>query len=1008
MSKSVALLKREEKRYTLYGFRGLDLASSEGEIAGYRSPNSCNFVNENGINRKRKGWKQFYGFENSVYKASVDGLFTLEKKGGNYLLAYVSFYYKTSKIPPVANKEKGVFAFSTFMLRGPSGTFYDALEDKKEIRARLLPKKPNMYLYGNKAYFMGMGDFLVFDKENMTFKRVEEDEETYVPTTTVSVDNDSVTDTVRATLEEANVLTRRRKNTLVGVDQVGGAEVGEENPLTFTLDSTLSAFDKVKVKIETRNSVGAVREIKLTQSLLDAERNLALKDKIGGKTLNFNESALETLPEYLSGFITTQPLIICSDGYFMLEQNERGINFFYVGDCYTEDNAKGKRPDDYDGEDIISLISHGQVLDALSSFQLPDGSGEVIWINEKAFAPLTLYSLLYSGLTCNLPTYDRYLYGADRESGINTLWGELVGSYPCYHSIKIVKPCLGALADLSNITVEFSTPYQGGESDTASMEFGVIYGEKGRRNRLFFKGKEENILRFSQIGDFSYVPALSYVICGGSQSEISGLMPLDDYSLAVFKKGFDSKVYILKEYPLEGENLSQTAFYTKSGHVAEGCVSPRCVANFGGDFIYLSQHGVYGLNSSGDTSETRRFSGLRSRLVNPALEKEDYTTASLYLFGNRLLLSYANGNCYLADSGFKFSEKADGDSFNYEWWKLENIPINCLTEENGEVIFGTTFGGICRFDKGFIDQSWTLGGIGELALSGDGKISFNPKLCDFEEGDTVIVSGPFGQDEEGGDCYALLADGDKWFDEAEILKVEERRIFVAPPLLSKFYTGREVLVDSGGNNDWAYYVRDLDEESCSFLLVDKNGKIWSGMDVGGFSLCTRLEKGGRYTVFNLDKENNTFGLKDVRGEELKLVDFGTMVTSLYLKFVKEKTVCALWETPVLDMGYPYRTKGLSGLVFVLDKDKGGSLTFGYETATRKASGEREIGGFDFERLDFNRFSFSSNFTATLAVPMKVRSFENIKIFFSSNTPTPCAVEKIIMKYKVKGFSRGLN
>ena len=205
MSKSVALSKREEKRYTLYGFRGLDLASSEGEIAGYRSPNSCNFVNENGINRKRKGWKQFYGFENSVYKASVDGLFTLEKKGGNYLLAYVSFYHKTSKISSVENKEKGVFAFSTFMLRGPSGTFYDALEDKKEIRARLLPKKPNMYLYGNKAYFMGMGDFLVFDKENMTFKRVEEDEETYVPTTTVSVDNDSVTDTVRATLEEVDI-----------------------------------------------------------------------------------------------------------------------------------------------------------------------------------------------------------------------------------------------------------------------------------------------------------------------------------------------------------------------------------------------------------------------------------------------------------------------------------------------------------------------------------------------------------------------------------------------------------------------------------------------------------------------------------------------------------------------------------------------------------------------------------------------------------------------------------
>ena len=1005
MSVRRSLSKREEKGYSLYGFRGVDMANPDGDVKGYRSTDSVNFINENGINRKRKGWKQLYSFESSVYKSSVDGIFRISGRLGSRVLAYVSFYYKFPKAPLSPAGEKGVFAYSTFMVEGALGRFYDGLKDKPEIKARLLPGAPQMHQYGNKAYFIGMGDFILFDNETGAFRRVEEDAESYVPTTTVSIDHDGVFDTVRKSLEGVNFISRRRKNTLVGVDTLDGVAVSEDNPLVFTLDGDISASEEVCVTVETKDSSGALKSISLSQSRSVDERNIMLKDDLSGKTLKCGSAFFDKLPDYLSRYIVSQPLLKCSNGYFMLEQNERGTNFFYVSDMYTEENAKGKVPDDYSGDDIFPLILHSKIVDNLDSVDLPADFGEVIWINPDAFEPLTVMQVLYSGLLGAFETFDNKLYGVDPESGEQTLWGSLVGAPPVYRALRIYKPCGGAVPDLSNITVEFSTPYRGGESAVRDMEFGVIYGEQGRRNRLFYKGKRGNFARYSAVDKFSYFPELNYVVCGGEQSDISGFMPLDDYSLAVFKGGCDSKVYICKEYTLDGEVIEDKAFYVKSGHVAEGCVSHRCVVNFGGDFVYLSENGVFGLNSSGDSAETRRFSGARSRLINPALKKEDHRTAQMFVVDNRLFLCYSNGNCYVADSGFKFSEKEDADSFNYEWWRLENIPINCFCFGDGQFLFGTEDGGVCTFYEGYTDQGWTLCGDNEIIIQGDGRVGYNAKVVSVNEGDKVIASGPFGQDDEGDDYFALLADGSLL--SGDILKVEDGRIFIDERLWPRFYEGREIFIDNGTFDDWPYYVRNFDEDSSSFELYDKNGVRWSGRPEG-FSVLTRLQKGESYTVCGLDEINRFFYLKDKRGEVLEIVHFASKAVTLYLKFVKEKTVCALWETPSLDMGSPGKIKSLSGLVFVLDKEQKGRLSFGCETLARKIVGEREIGGFDFGSFDFNKLSFSSNFTSTLAVPMKVRSFENIKVFFSSDTPTPCAVEKVILKYKIKGLSRGLN
>ena len=79
-------------------------------------------------------------------------------------------------------------------------------------------------------------------------RRVANDVDTYIPTTTISIDDDSVDDDTRGSLDDINLLSSKRKNQLLG---------SSEANKTWTLDSgSIDSNTKVLITLETIEGEG--------------------------------------------------------------------------------------------------------------------------------------------------------------------------------------------------------------------------------------------------------------------------------------------------------------------------------------------------------------------------------------------------------------------------------------------------------------------------------------------------------------------------------------------------------------------------------------------------------------------------------------------------------------------------------------------------------------------------------------------------------------------------------
>ena len=80
-----------------------------------------------------------------------------------------------------------------------------------------------------RLYIIGCGDYLVYgtwdEGKSYKLRRVADCEDTYVPTTTISIDHRGAAEQSQVTLDAPNRLTPYRKNQLVGASLVDEIEV---------------------------------------------------------------------------------------------------------------------------------------------------------------------------------------------------------------------------------------------------------------------------------------------------------------------------------------------------------------------------------------------------------------------------------------------------------------------------------------------------------------------------------------------------------------------------------------------------------------------------------------------------------------------------------------------------------------------------------------------------------------------------------------------------------------
>ncbi|MBQ3063987.1 MAG: hypothetical protein IJC99_04215 [Clostridia bacterium] len=559
-------------------------------------------------------------------------------------------------------------------------------------------------------------------------------------------------------------------------------------------------------------------------------------------------------------------------------------------------------------------------------------------------------------------------------------------------------------AGIKEVVVEFGTN-SGSAARIDACKCGTLFGVDGASDRLFLSGNpgEPNKDFFSEAGDFTYFPDGNVLTVGGSDAAIMGYARLSDATLAIFKEeamGSPSVFYrtgkeiTVKDY--DGHDMPAPLFPTVPGTTGEHLMRSGAVANLLGDVLFLSKNGVFGVELSSNVSSTERYAIERSRAIYEDLRKRDLSNAVCTVFRGRYYLALGDkeGTCYVADAHYRAA--FEGADTGYEWWVWKNIPATCFAIFEDALIFGTAEGRVCGFHDGYVDRYETeiAAGAGEVNQSGE-RLTFDTALG-IKTGDEVKLSGKL---------YALLIE--ECTVQNGVIQIEAEDLKL---LTERLYVGAAVYADNVGESGLApntpYTVLSLDPGALTLTLEDADGKEIA-LSCGGFRLSLPLQG----VTCRIGETSGAYAtLCDVEGAPYRLVAYnGEQASGFVAKYLHRSPVVASWTSPVMDLGSNMHRKTLLGLSVVLGTYSEGAVRFGFETSdTAFDSVARGAQLLDFDKLDFDNFSFAANrFTRSYTKRLNKRNFNYIRVTYRSEDDADCAVEGITLYYKINQMNRGL-
>lgn len=241
------------------------------------------------------------------------------------------------------------------------------------------------------------------------------------------------------------------------------------------------------------------------------------------------------------------------------------------------------------------------------------------------------------------------------------------------------------------------------------------------------------------------------------------------------------------------------------------------------------------------------------------------------------------------------------------------------------------------------------------------------------------------------------------------------------------------------------YIYDLDN-SVAYTLTNFNNEnltfeLWNDLDADGVETLDttvtdtsfhidRKINGAEAHVINLDIDTGTFQISWLYDETPTIVDGD--VDSAYLPIVvipvditnipnmfgyfKIKTpVVSYWETPIFSLGTAEYSKILHSITLVPEAMVGGLLEFGFRTRAMPEITDDvnlfEIEGvnlFDFENIDFTRFTFeTSTFAKSFTRKLKVKGFNFISFYIRSTNNKDSVVNSLSITYSIYRLNKGV-
>lgn len=557
-----------------------------------------------------------------------------------------------------------------------------------------------------------------------------------------------------------------------------------------------------------------------------------------------------------------------------------------------------------------------------------------------------------------------------------------------------------------NIFVTFEHSVEGYIERITNCNFGVLFGVSGNTDRLFLAGNAEypNIDFHSEADDYTYFGDLNTASMGSDSVPISGYGRLSDSTLVVYKSETSQEASIFyrtgsyKEYYDSSGNLDtiRGVFPTSAGSIGEGVVSRYACANFAGDNIILSRNGIFGIVLADNVATTERYTRERSRSINEKLKTHaDLSEAVGIVYKNRYYLAVDNV-VYIADSRYKYTANDDIDgSYNYEWWYWDNCPVRVWANIDNVLYFGSENGQICVFDDEYTDRTYQDSAAGDLTFDiADNKVIYNQNIgIGLAEGDRMAISTT--------GFYALVSNN---------VTVENGRIMSDEESISAFHDGMcvyaDTIGDSGLSVNTKYYIRDVDNGLCSYILEDENGGTVE-LSGGGFNLYKSISN---IELYFANVTEDSFQLKDYKtGNVLILSNYNSSIpTNPLARFTHTKNVVAEWYTPIFDLGTNESSKTLLKMVISTEPEVNGKLSFGYETRNvNKLINAKGINVFSFDNFSFENFSFDTGFANSYSVKCNERNFNFIIFRFISDNDSNCIVNTFTIIYKINKANIGV-
>ena len=438
---------KDRKSLTLSDFKGVDFSSSPLRVKNNRATSMRNFINEYGVNKKRNGWNEVLKFEGS----QINGIFQF----GDDIIVYAGTkFYKVAESDGV---------YSKIEITTPPGV-------------ELQPNRIQAFFNKGKAYIIGCGDYLVYgswdDGDTYELRRVAD--VAYIPTTTISIDNASIADNARATLDDINCLSSKRINQLVGVSEKVlelQEAIKSDSAVTIMLNS-----QKTETETETETETGTETE---TETETGTETETEITTITNKVTETFNGESYTTYSEYL--------------------YNGSGDTKKVWGRI---DFAKGKILVPYtnflEGFSSSSKITVMYNTDKSKEFEV---ESSFTWtldasIDESTLVEITLETLEGKDAVSytitnasDASTYGKNLYKVKKngENFTSELCGTLDwGKQTQNAKINLTCSTVTQIENRDNIFVKFYHTNSGYEDRITKCTFGTLFGVEGNTDRLFF------------------------------------------------------------------------------------------------------------------------------------------------------------------------------------------------------------------------------------------------------------------------------------------------------------------------------------------------------------------------------------------------------------------------------------------------------------------------------------------------------------------------------------------